>query len=459
MKKSLFLLFLLLAPMAQAQLVPDRPQTKNSLNTLIHNAEAGDVKSKYKLGYWYMEGIDGLLKANANKGRKLLMAAADAGNADACRMVYKLNPLKNDGYRKMAEESYLKIGTAEAIYKIADMYSNDPASLRGWLKTSSLLGYEKAKQDLQVLHRTQGNGKTFDQWYADIAEKVSLSGNSNTESQPIQSGTIQMGWKSDVDEDIPLATRKNENTIAIVIGNYDYKYLPDVSFAFNDASMFAHYCEATLGIPKYQIHFLENATQAEIEDIVKGNLKEEAKTYPSFNVIFYYAGHGAPVKDQMNGGQEAAYIIATEAMNTESKAKYKIDDLLADLNASGADHITVFMDACFSGVSRDGAVDRNRGIKVKPQSAKTEGNVVMFSACSGDETAWGYEDQSHGYFTYFLLKKLQESTGAASLGELEDFIKTQVTRRSSNAGKAQHPTISASATLGDSWKDWKLSAY
>jgi hypothetical protein len=36
-----------------------------------------------------------------------------------------------------------------------------------------------------------------------------------------------------------------------------------------------------------------------------------------------------------------------------------------------------------------------------------QGNMVVFSAAQGDETAYPNNDEKHGMFTYFLLKKLQ----------------------------------------------------
>ena len=60
-------------------------------------------------------------------------------------------------------------------------------------------------------------------------------------------------------------------------------------------------------------------------------------------------------------------------------------------------------------------------------------------------------------FTYYLLKNLQETKGNATLGELGDFVKTQVERQSVVVnGKLQTPTLIPSATVGDDWKNWKL---
>ena len=71
-----------------------------------------------------------------------------------------------------------------------------------------------------------------------------------------------------------------------------------------------------------------------------------------------------------------------------------------------------------------------------------QGNLVVFTAAQGDETAYQYAEKGHGMFTYFLLKKLQESKGDVTLGELGDYITNEVKRESLlNNNKIQTPTV------------------
>ena len=117
-------------------------------------------------------------------------------------------------------------------------------------------------------------------------------------------------------------------------------------------------------------------------------------------------------------------------------------------------------DTCLN-KNKNGSLDKMlasaRGIAIKAKADVPTGNMVVFSAASGDESAYPYREKNHGMFTYFLLKKLQESRGETTLGELADFISTQVSRRSivDNA-KSQTPTITAYPKLGEQWKNWKL---
>ena len=81
------------------------------------------------------------------------------------------------------------------------------------------------------------------------------------------------------------------------------------------------------------------------------------------------------------------------------------------------------------------------------------GNLVIFSASQGVETAHPYVEQAHGMFTYFLLKKLNESQGNITLGDLSDYINENVRRTSVVNGKMQTPTVK---TVLSDWKSLKM---
>ena len=65
------------------------------------------------------------------------------------------------------------------------------------------------------------------------------------------------------------------------------------------------------------------------------------------------------------------------------------------------------MDACFSGAQRgEGMLISARGIALKTKQEIPQGNLIVFSAASDDQTAFPYKEKGHGLFTYYLLKKL-----------------------------------------------------
>jgi len=118
----------------------------------------------------------------------------------------------------------------------------------------------------------------------------------------------------------------------------------------------------------------------------------------------------------------------------------------------------VFLDACFSGALRgNGMLASARGVAIKSKADELQGNMVVFSAASGQETAYPYKTKNHGMFTYFMLKKLKESKGDVTLDKLSDYVITNVKQQSIVVnGKSQTPMVSTSMSLVNDWKELKL---
>lgn len=258
---------------------------------------------------------------------------------------------------------------------------------------------------------------------------------------------------SDVDFDIPMANNISNNTFAVVISNEKYQMEKAVQYAENDGKTFADYCKKTLGLPEKNVHFVTNATLNNIKHEIKW-LQDVITVYNGdAKIIFYYAGHGIP--DEQN---KSAYLLPIDGYGSDVTTGYALEDLYKALGSLPSKSVTVFLDACFSGAKRDGDMLASaRGVAIKVKQATPVGNIVVFSAAQGDETAYPYKEEEHGLFTYYLLKKLQETKGDVTLGELGDYIKTQVERQSIVInGKLQSPSIVSTATIANSWKKWTL---
>ena len=93
----------------------------------------------------------------------------------------------------------------------------------------------------------------------------------------------------------------------------------------------------------------------------------------------------------------------------------------------------------------------------EPWASVPQGNTLVLSAAQGDETAYSFDEKRHGMFTYYLLKRLQETEGDVSLGELFRYIKDNVVKKSLvvNA-KSQTPSFSSSSAVADDWQSWTL---
>ena len=259
-------------------------------------------------------------------------------------------------------------------------------------------------------------------------------------------------FTSAVDKNIPVSTTTNDRTFAVVIANEEYDQVENVPFALNDGSIFAQYLEKTLGIPAQNIHLVTNATRNKIRYEVEW-LCQIIRAYEGgARAIFYYAGHGVP-----DEASKTAFLLPVDGNGSDPGSGYKLDDLYQKLGSLNALSVTVFLDACFSGSKReDGMLASARGVAMKAKMGMPVGNMVVFSAATGDETAYPNNRENHGMFTYYLLKKLQETEGDVTYDELAGYIRTNVTQQSLVLnGKSQTPTVTASTTAAD-WQNWKM---
>ncbi|MFR9603451.1 MAG: leucine-rich repeat protein [Rikenellaceae bacterium] len=258
---------------------------------------------------------------------------------------------------------------------------------------------------------------------------------------------------SDVDQNIPTTTLKNENTFVVIIANENYTTESAVDFALNDGRVFKSYCESTLGIPSENIRFVENGTLGSIGAGI-GWLKKVLDVYKQdANAIFYYSGHGIP-----NEATGDAFLLPTDCQGSDFQYAYSINRLYSELGEAGAGSVTYFIDACFSGTHRKGdMMVAARGVAIKAKSGVLSGNSVAFAAASGDETAFAFNEKGHGMFTYFLLKKLQETKGQVSYGELANYIQQNVKQKSIVISpRLQSPNTIASTSANENWQSWKL---
>lgn len=256
---------------------------------------------------------------------------------------------------------------------------------------------------------------------------------------------------SAVDENIPETNTKNSNTFALIIANENYQSVASVPYALNDGNIFREYCIKTLGIPEKQIKYIPDATGNQIKAQINW-LQTLAEVFTDPHIIFYYAGHGIP-----DESSRTAYLLPVDGIGTDVSTGYKLDDLYAVLGKMPAENVTVFMDACFSGSKREnGMLASARGVAIKAKSGMPQGNMVVFSAAQSDETAYPDYEEKHGMFTYYLLKKLQDTDGNVTLQELGEYIIDNVRKKSAVNGKLQTPCVTPSASLDASWREWKL---
>ena len=279
-----------------------------------------------------------------------------------------------------------------------------------------------------------------------------------TQAQPSRSNSVmssstQKQTVSAVDKNIFVNNDTDRNTFAVIIGNEQYKNEANVPFAENDAKVFKEYVQKTLGVPEKQIRYMANAGLNDLRMAVRWLKQAMEVSGGQGKAIFYYAGHGIP--DEAN---KTAYLLPTDGIGSDVESGYSLQRLFSEFSKMPAQRTTVFLDACFSGSKREGGMMASaRGVAIKVKPMTPQGKVVVFTAAQSDETAYPFKSQQHGMFTYYLLKKLQDTKGNVTLGELSDYLTTEVKRESFvENNRIQTPTVKASTALAGSWRTMKL---
>lgn len=259
--------------------------------------------------------------------------------------------------------------------------------------------------------------------------------------------------QSDVDVDIPQGVENNESTFVVIIANEDYQEVADVPYTTNDGEIFAEYCKKTLGIPESNISLTKNATANNMKREIRWLTQILEQYKGEAKAIIYYAGHGIPDERSKD-----AYLLPVDGYGDDPTTGYSLGELYKNLNEVPSKSVMIFLDACFSGTNREGNMLASaRGVAIKAKPAEPKGNMIVFSAAQGDETAYPYNEKGHGLFTYYFLKNLQESEGNVTLGELVEYVTDQVGKQSIVVNrKSQTPTISVSSSMQESWMRMKL---
>ena len=263
---------------------------------------------------------------------------------------------------------------------------------------------------------------------------------------------------SDVDKNIPFNSLDKPNTYALIIGNEDYYSYQtglnkeaNVDYAINDARSFKEYCIKTIGIPEKQVKLLTNATTGQMNQGIAWLSNLAKIDNGKAELIFYYSGHGLP--DEVT---KEAYLIPVDVSGSNLTEGIKLSSVYTKLIEYPAQKVTVFLDACFSGGARNQGLISMKSVKVKPKENLITGNMVVFASSTGEESSGVYREKQHGYMTYYLLKKLQETKGNVTYGELANYITDKVTKETALSGKTQTPQVIYSPVVVDEWSNWTI---
>ena len=134
---------------------------------------------------------------------------------------------------------------------------------------------------------------------------------------------------------------------ALVIGNNEYKHLPNLKTAADDARAVADILRDTYG---FDVTLLINATRA---DIIEALDDFREKLDDRTNLLIYYAGHG-----WLDEGADQGYWLPVDAKRNRRTHWVSNSTITGSLRALNSKHVMVVADSCYSGTLV-------RGIKIK----------------------------------------------------------------------------------------------
>jgi hypothetical protein len=256
------------------------------------------------------------------------------------------------------------------------------------------------------------------------------------------------------DVDIPpQRNMSNPEGIGVVIGIESYQYVPAATYAYNDAEVVREYLAETLGFRKDRLKLITNtrATKAEFDRLLGSNgwLARNVVRGKS-DVVVYFSGHGIPDPKTKRLGLLPFDVDPNYSVGMPLDALY---NTLATLKART---VTVLLDACFSGQSREKKMllADARGITIVPKYERLPAGITAIVAATGGQISGPVKDKEHGLFTYHLLKGLggsadQNKDRQITLGELAAYTSREVKNHANRLGWEQTPEL-----LGDGKRTW-----
>lgn len=404
------------------QLVPKN--ISNAIKWYTKAADGGETRAMTQLGYIYLEGKEYAI--NYTKAQQYFSEAAKANDPEGYNALAYMY-FRGNGFPKDSNKAM------ELIDKALLLSNNNPRYLDSKGEFLFNMGeHDRARAIYDEIIESAPN--YYDQSNSDFFKLIQKS-------------------ICEVNFNIPQSMTVNKNTFAVIIANENYQREANVPYAKNDGEIFAEYCKKALGLPDKNIRVVENATLNDIKYNINW-LKQVIDVYgTNSHVIIYYAGHGIPDEKA-----KTAFLLPIDGYGNDPSTGYSLQELYQTLGQLQSKSVVAFLDACFSGTNRDGQMLQNaRGIAIKVKANSPSGNLVVFSASKDDETAYPYKEKEHGMFTYYLLKKLQDTKGEATLSDICKYVTEEVRKQSIvDNGKLQNPTLYTSPSLGNTWSNWQL---
>ena len=243
-----------------------------------------------------------------------------------------------------------------------------------------------------------------------------------------------------------IKVKSFSNKVALIIGIENYTEAPKANYANLDAKYFFDYARKAFGVKKQNINLLinEDATFVKTSKALTLWLRTKVKADQT-DLIIFFAGHGLASSD----GKELYLIAQDSDPDLLSRTALSRTELFAEIINLKPKSVTMFLDTCYSGVSRDEQMLLASARPIRIVADKQEGipdNFTIFSASQLDQISSGLKEANHGIFSYYLMKGLEGKADEnkdykITNGELLAYMDENVSQKASELGRQQNPSL------------------
>ena len=243
-----------------------------------------------------------------------------------------------------------------------------------------------------------------------------------------------------------IKTKKNKDKVALIIGIENYKEISNANYANRDAKYFYEYAKSAFGIDDNNIKLLLDqdaalvSTLGSISKWLPGKIKKNQT-----ELIIFFAGHGLASSD----GKEL-YLLTQDSdadlLQRTALSRTEIFEKIVKLDPRST---TIFLDACYTGFSRENEILLADARPVRIVADDKEGipdNFTIFSASQIDQISSGLKEAEHGIFSYYLMKGLEGKADSnndkkITNGELLAYMDENVSQKASTYNRQQNPSL------------------
>jgi len=243
-----------------------------------------------------------------------------------------------------------------------------------------------------------------------------------------------------------IKTKTMPNRVALIIGIENYTKAPKATYANLDAKYFYEYVKTAFGVNEENIKLLINEEANLIESLgalnkwLPGKIKKN-KT----ELIIYFAGHGLASND----GKELYLLPQDGDTDLLTRTGISRSEIFQTVNKLKPKSVMMFLDTCYSGVSRDEEtlLASARPIRIVADDQEDiPDNFIIFSASQLDQISSGLKEAKHGIFSYYLMKGLEGKADnnkdkKITNGELLAYMDLNVSQKAAELGRQQNPSL------------------